>query len=173
MFYHFQLLKTKFLTGHFRVAIFLDNNLLNVLSNFLKTGGQKSSFRGKFTTIMLDGWTNSISGKHHICYMLFASKVFYWNSIECTDKSADNLFVETEKVVKTLMDQGANVICAVTDNAANMQKSLRKINEKCPKIVIIGCIVHPLNLLMGDVWKKKLRMRKERDNLLTHSFRKG
>ena len=97
-----------------------------------------------------------------LCYLLRRS---YWNSIECTDKSADNLFVETEKVVRTLMDQGANVICAVADNAPNLQKSLRKINEKYPKIVNIGCVVHTLNLLMGDNWKK-MRMRKELDNLL-------
>ena len=45
MFYHFQLLKTKFLTGHFRVALFLGNKLLNVLPNFLKTGGQKLYLR--------------------------------------------------------------------------------------------------------------------------------
>ena len=29
--------------------------------------------RGKFCTIMLHGWTNKISGVHHICFMVSAS----------------------------------------------------------------------------------------------------
>ena len=63
--------------------------------------------RRKFCTIMLDGWTNNISGVHHICFMVSASSsVYFWSSVDCKDKSADNILSMTKRTVHELTEKG-------------------------------------------------------------------
>ena len=73
--------------------------------------------RGKFCTIMLDGWTNNISGVHHFCFMVSASSsVYFWSSVDCKDKSADNILSMIKRTVYELTEKGAIVIGALADN---------------------------------------------------------
>ena len=110
--------------------------------------------RGKFGTIMLDGWTNNISGVHHICFMVSASSsVYLWFSVNCKDKSADNILSMTIRTVHELTEKEAIIIGAHADNAANMQKSLRLLNREFPSIFNCDCVAHILNLVMADVFR--------------------
>ena len=111
-------------------------------------------FRGKFCTFMLDGWTNNISGVHHICFMVSASSsVYFWSSIDCKDKSADNILYKTKRTVHELTENGAIIIGALADNAANMQKSMRLLNHEFPSIINCGGVAHILSLVMTDVFR--------------------
>ena len=110
--------------------------------------------RGKFCTIMLDGWTNNISGVHHICFMVStSSSVYFWSSVDCKDKSADNISSMTKRTVHELTEKGAIILGALADNAANMQKSLKLLNRESPSIINCGCVAHILNLVMADVFR--------------------
>ena len=110
--------------------------------------------RGKFCTIMLDGWTNNISGVHHIFFMVSASSgVYFWSSVDCKDKSADNILSMTKRTVHELTEKGAIIIGALADKAANIQRSLRLLNFEFPSIINCGCVAHILNLDMADVFR--------------------
>ena len=112
------------------------------------------SFPGKFFTILLDGWTNPVTRQSHMCYMLCdRNKLVYWKSVVVEDKRAQNLFEILELTIAELKDAGANVTAVIGDNAANIQSSLKLLNNNCPEILVGGCAAHILNLLVSDIFK--------------------
>ena len=112
------------------------------------------SFPGKFFTILLDGWTNPVTRQSHMCYRLCdRNKLVYWKRVVVEDKRAQNLFEILELTIAELKDAGANVTAVIGDNAANIQSSLKLLNNNCPEILVGGCAAHILNLLVSDIFK--------------------
>jgi len=114
-----------------------------------------SQISHKLVSIMLDGWTNSVSHQHHICFIVkVESSLFYWSSKTTDDKSSSKLLEMINDVVQDIRESDGKVVCCVADNARNMQAALRALNEANTQIATIGCVAHVLNLLVGDVFSK-------------------
>ena len=80
-----------------------------------------------YLTIMLDGWTNSKSKKHHVCILLWnGSKIFYLQSKVLQTKTANDFKNLIEETLTSLSN--VRIVAAVSDNARNMQGSK---NDQC------------------------------------------
>ena len=110
-------------------------------------------FPGKYLTVLLDGWKNPVNGQSHMCYILSdRNRLFYLKSVVVTDKTALNLFAILREIVHEVTDAGGSINGAVGDNAANIQLSLKMLNQENPRILTGRCVAHILNLLVGDVF---------------------
>ena len=91
----------------------------------------KSEFAIKFVSIMLDGWTNSITKNHHICFIVKVDEtLYYWSSIVVRDKTANSIKDYTISVVDNVEQSGGKVVSCVADNARNVQLALRQISQE-------------------------------------------
>ena len=113
----------------------------------------KKEAEGMSLTIMLDGWTNSKSKKHHVCILLWnSSKIFYLLSKVLQTKTANDFKNLIEETLTSLSN--ARIVAAVADNARNIQGGLKMINAAHPRILAVKCGAHLLNHISGDVFKK-------------------
>ena len=54
---------------------------------------------GKFTSILLNCWIHSITGYHHLCFILkTGNDLFYWTCFVTREKTAKLFYSETEKI---------------------------------------------------------------------------
>ena len=103
---------------------------------------------------MLDGWTNSITKNHHICFIVKVDEtLYYWSSIVVRDKTASSIIDYTIAIVDNVEQSGGKVVSCVADNARNVQLALRQISQEKPRCVNIGCTVHIINLLICDLFE--------------------
>ena len=64
--------------------------------------------RGKFLTIMLDGWTKTVSNNLQICYVLWSGeKICYWKSVNMNEKKSETIGNDLQSVVTELHSSGA------------------------------------------------------------------
>jgi hypothetical protein len=132
------------------------SRLSNRISELAEDWRQKilSDFKGRFLTIMLDGWTNPINGQSHMCYMISdKEKLYYWKSLVVETKTAQHLADILKDTIQEVVSAGATVICCVGDNARNIQASFRLLRDDLPSVLAAPCCAHILNLLVGDIFK--------------------
>ena len=115
----------------------------------------KENMSGSSVSIILDGWTNSINGQHHLCFVVGKSiDMFYWSSVVVEDKSVQGIFQEIEKVVREIRLASGCVVCVVADNARNIQAALKLTKKSHPEVTVLGCLAHIMNLIIGDIFSK-------------------
>ena len=78
--------------------------------------------------------------------------IFYWSSIVAAEKTAAYISRETLQIIEKIEEAGGKVIACVADNAPNMQAALRQVAQEKQRSVNVGCVVHLLNLLIGDLF---------------------
>ena len=111
--------------------------------------------KGKLLSIALDGWTDSISGNHHICILLWTGEdLFYWESKVMTSKNSESIYNELSAVSNDIISCGGKIVAAVADNARNMQSALKMLNNEHNQIIPVPCCAHLLSLMMSDALKK-------------------
>lgn len=113
--------------------------------------------KNKFITVMLDGWKNTINGKHHLCYMLWnGEKLYYWSSVTLNRQTTEAILESLRPTIEKLTQHGAKVIGLVADNAKNVQSAIRaaSVSNGNIKILTVSCVAHLLNLIEGDIFTK-------------------
>ena len=73
----------------------------------------------------------------------------FWKSFYTDLQSHTGIYiaVEISKVIEELESEcGKMVFGVVTDDASNMKKASRLVEEKYPTIICFGCAVHGVNL---------------------------
>ena len=111
--------------------------------------------KGKLISIALDGWTDSISGNHHVCILLWTGEdLFYWESKVMTSKTSESIYNELSIVCSDIISSGGKIVAAVADNARNMQAALKMLNDEHNQILPVPCCAHLLALMMSDAIKK-------------------
>ena len=104
---------------------------------------------------MCDGWSN-IRNELIINFVISQPKQMFWKSFHTDLQSHTGKYIATEilKVIEELESEcGKMVFGVVTDNASNMKKAWRLIEEKYPTIICYGCAAHGLNLIFCDMIK--------------------
>ncbi len=115
----------------------------------------REKIKSKIVTLALDGWTDSISGKHHICILLWTGEdLFYWENKVMAIKTADSIFGYVKSVCYDIVESGARVVAAVADNARNKQAALCMLNCDINSILPVPCCAHIFALIVWDTFKK-------------------
>ncbi|KAG6585079.1 uncharacterized protein IUM83_08425 [Phytophthora cinnamomi] len=111
--------------------------------------------------IITDGWSN-INGESIVNYVIISPKMrpMMWSSGTTGGEAHTGEFMASEislviGEVEAVADVG-KVIAVVSDNAANMKKAGRLVEEKHPNVVFNGCSAHAVNLLLKDMFKIEL-----------------
>ncbi|OAF64875.1 hypothetical protein A3Q56_07415 [Intoshia linei] len=133
------------------------NDMVNEFKKNIMT-----QLNSKFVSILLDGWTNPVNKQHHISYIIYTDKFFYWSSLVLTQNSS-NIFASLDDVIKILIECKCKILGCVTDNDPRMIKLHEIMSHKYPYILLIRCEAYLFNLLMGDVFKSIL--------MVTHTFK--
>ena len=67
--------------------------------------------KGKLISIALDGWTDSISGNHHVCILLWTGEdLFYWESKVMTSKTSESIYNELSIVCSDIISSGGKIV---------------------------------------------------------------
>ena len=99
--------------------------------------------------LMCDEWSN-IRNEPIINFVVSQPKPIFWKSFHTDLQSHKGEYIATEilKVIEKLESGcGKMVFEVVTDNASNMKKAWRLIEEKYPTIIGYGCAARDLNLI--------------------------
>ena len=60
----------------------------------------RANLKGKHLCVMLDGWTNSLNGDHHLCFIVGQpGELFHWKSTVIEDKTAAGISRELSKIL--------------------------------------------------------------------------
>ena len=105
--------------------------------------------------LMCDGWSN-IRNEAIINFVVSLPKSIFWKSFHTELQSHTGEYIADEvlKVIEKIKREcGKMVIGVVTDNASNMKKAWRLIEEKFPAKTCYGCAAHGLNLIFCDIMK--------------------
>ncbi|GBC49830.2 zinc finger BED domain-containing protein 4-like [Rhizophagus irregularis DAOM 181602=DAOM 197198] len=124
-------------------------------------------------TLTLDGWT---FGRYQFIwnFILFMPSrkeyLYQLSDLSLDSHTAEYLAVQIEEVIKKVGFE--RIFAIVSDNAANIRKARKIINEKYPKIESIRCISHRINLIACDIVSYNFADRLlRRVNILTTFFR--
>lgn len=130
----------------------LSTSLLNEEYTKVKNEINEKIQQAKILHIAVDGWSN-LRNDSIINIIIFATKPYFYKFLETKNNrhTAEYLAEEISKVIKEL---GPNKFLAfITDNAANMVKCAKLLNQTYKNILWFGCIAHTLHLLIGDMLK--------------------
>ena len=105
--------------------------------------------------LMCDGWSN-IRNEAIINFVVSLPKSIFWNSFHTKLQSHLGEYIADEvlKVIEEIKREcGKMVIGVVTNNASNMKKAWRLIEEKFPATTCYRCAAHGLNLIFCNIMK--------------------
>jgi len=106
--------------------------------------------KADFIAITSDGWTD-VSRNRLINVIAHAPKPMLYNTIDATMDSHTGEYI-CKVIAEQIKKIGARkVIALVTDNAANMKKAWRLLNEMFPWILFEGCKAHSIDLAAKDI----------------------
>ncbi|CAG8738685.1 12178_t:CDS:2, partial [Ambispora leptoticha] len=114
-------------------------------------------------TVSLDRWTDN---SRNSIYGFIALKERQEIVLDILDLSAHRHTSDflKEKVKEVLLANGIQISSAIfiiTDNASNMDKMRRILNEEYPNIIPIRCCLHVFNLIVKDInYKAGKRIKK-------------
>jgi len=99
---------------------------------------------------MCDGWSN-IRNESIINFVITTPKpVFYKSLTTLTERHTGDYMAKV--MIEIIEEVGpGKVFGIVTDNAANMKKAWREINNKYEHITTYFCVAHALSLLINDI----------------------
>ncbi|XP_047984673.1 uncharacterized protein LOC125225144 [Leguminivora glycinivorella] len=99
-----------------------------------------------------DGWTN-VRKDSIINIIIYTPKPYFHSSIETRNNRHTAEYL-SEKIGQTMNEIGSEKFLGIiTDNAANMKKCGKLLNEQYENTTWVGCLAHTLNLLISDVLK--------------------
>ena len=130
------------------------NLLVKVQSSLMDTC--RLTLENKTVSLSLDGWSN-VHNEPVVCVSVTTDKgdSFLTDTIDTSGyaHTSDYLTLLAENSIKTCEDKfKCRVGSVVTDNAANMAKMRRHLEENISRdILTYGCSAHLLNLLAQDV----------------------
>lgn len=128
----------------------LSNKLLDSEVNGIKCFVEKLIVGSHCLGLMCDGWSN-IRNESIINFVITTPKpVFYKSLPTLTERHTGNYMAKV--MIEIIEEVGpGKVFGIVTDNAANMKKAWREINNKYEHITTYGCVAHALSLLINDI----------------------
>lgn len=128
----------------------LSNKLLDSEVNNIKCFVEKLIVGSHCLGLMCDGWSN-IRNESIINFVITAPKpVFYKSLPTLTERHTGDYMAKV--MIEIIKEVGpGKVFGIVTDNAANMKKAWREINNKYEHITTYGCVAHTLSLLINDI----------------------
>lgn len=115
--------------------------------------------QGKTVTLVEDGWSNLHNEPVVARCLSVEGKSFYLDADETTTmpKTADNCAKLCRDAINKAEDKyKCHVRNIVTDNAKNMEKMRKNLQEKDEGLVVYGCLAHWLNLLGQDITPSSL-----------------
>ncbi|CAG9792169.1 unnamed protein product [Diatraea saccharalis] len=102
--------------------------------------------------LAIDGWSN-LRNDSIMNIIIYTPKPFFYKFIDTKTNRHTAEYV-CDKVSEVLEEIGSHkFFVIISDNATNMVKCGRLLNEKYANVTWIGCLAHTLNLLIGDVIK--------------------
>jgi len=114
----------------------------------------KSKLHGKIVTIQQDGWSNIHNDPIVASCVSVEGSSYFIDAKDTgsTAKTAQNC-KEMIKDSKTFAETqyGCKVVSVVTDNAKNMERMRKDLEEEEPELITYGCLAHWLNLLGQDL----------------------
>jgi len=111
--------------------------LLNDKYNEITENNNNQIEKSKYVCITSDGWTNN-RNESIINFMVTLPKPLFWKALE-TKESLHTAEYISEKLEEVISEVGQDKVVAVlTDNAANMKKAHKILNNKFNKIIFIG-----------------------------------
>ena len=105
--------------------------------------------------LMCDGWSN-IRNELIINFVVSQPKPIFLKLFhtDLPSHTGEYIATETLKVIEELESECSKLVFGVvTDNASNMKKARRLIEEKYLTIICYGCAAHGLHLIFCDVIK--------------------
>jgi len=126
----------------------LSNSLLENEYNTVETKIAQS----KYLSLQCDGWSN-ICNEGVINFIICTPKPYFISSIETIhfNHTSDYISEPIQKVINKYDNR--KFIAIITDNAANMLKARKSIEDIFPHIVSLNCIAHSLHLIISDLLK--------------------
>lgn len=108
--------------------------------------------QSKYLSLQCDGWSN-IRNEGIINFIICTPKPYFISSVETVhfNHTSDYITEQIEKVINKYDNR--KFIAIITDNAANMLKARKSIEDKFPHIVSLNCIAHSLHLIISDLLK--------------------
>ena len=105
--------------------------------------------------VMCDGWSN-IRHEPIINFTLSVPQSVFWKSTHTALQSHTGEYI-AEKVSDVIQEVkkecGRMTVAVVTDNASNMKKSSKFLENKYSKLTCYGCAAHGLNLVFSGLLK--------------------
>lgn len=102
--------------------------------------------------LALDGWSN-IRNEGILNFVVYTPNPYFYSFAETKRNrhTSDYMLTEIVQIIEKLGPEKFLVV--ISDNASNMVKCGRLLNEKYPHIIWIGCMAHTLHLIINDILK--------------------
>lgn len=102
--------------------------------------------------LALDGWSN-IRNEGILNFIVYTPNPYFYSFVETKRNrhTSEYLLSEIVQIIEKLGPEKFLVL--ISDNASNMLKCGRLLNEKYPHIIWIGCMAHTLHLIINDILK--------------------
>ncbi|XP_050916609.1 uncharacterized protein LOC127131733 [Lathyrus oleraceus] len=117
----------------------------------------KITWQERQTTIMCDGWTDSINHTHIMNFLVYCHKgTVFWKFVDASDvdsRNTDYYFQLLDKVMEEVGEE--YVVQVVTDNEVTLKAVGQKLMEKRPHLYLSSCATHCLDLCLEDIGKNK------------------
>ena len=104
-------------------------------------------------TLVSDAWTN-LRGESIINYVAVTRKhaIFVKSTPSGGERhNAQYIADGVEQIVKELGED--NIVCFTADNARNMKAAQALLGQRFPKVLMLGCASHIVNLIVEDIFK--------------------
>lgn len=133
----------------------MSTNLLDSEFNDTKNRIESAISNAKVLHLAADGWSN-IRNEGILNIFVFTPRPFFYSFVDtkANRHTAEYLMSEIAKVIDKLGPE--KFMSIITDNAANMKRCGKLLEEKYPNVMWNGCLAHTLHLHVSDVLKIKI-----------------
>lgn len=132
----------------------ISTKLLDDEYGTIKQEIDKKIEEAKVLHIAIDGWTN-LRNEPILNVVIYTPEPYFYDFIETKQNRHTAQYI-SEEICKVIDKIGSEkVLLVITDNASNMIRCGKILEEKYRNVKWTGCLAHTLNLLIGDIAKNQ------------------